>query len=120
MNIVIKAWSHSGIVVKSIKKYIEQLKITFLGTDLSLTLNVHIIFEHITQSLEYLEGRGLRIYSEQSGESIHHHFTDRFWKKYKINRLDNQRHSDALLHALVECNSKALGCSFQLFFYNFL
>ena len=54
-----------------------------------------------------ITGRGLRPWSEQTGESVHHNFKET-WKKYKVNDTDCEIFGENLLKAVTAYNSQHL------------
>ena len=50
---------------------IENVKKMHMGTGVSQTLKIHVIFDHIELCLTFLSGLGLGIMTEQAGEAIH-------------------------------------------------
>lgn len=89
--------SDVGVHIKNLKKAIE-------ATEVSQTLKLHVILKHTEQCLHYLKNKGLGIWSEQAGESIHREFLN-YWKKYKINIMDDPTYSIRLKKAVVEFSS---------------
>ena len=86
---------------------IDNLKIHYLALEgLSVTLKSHVLFDHLVPCLQKLDGNGLGLYSEPSGESVHREFLQHYWQKYKISSLDHPNYSDHLLAAVVEFSSK--------------
>ena len=97
-------------VKDDVQSLLAKFKSSYLATDLSVTLKVHAIFDHLipTLNLPYLQGRGLVVCTEQAGESIHSYFAEHFWKKWKVNSLDHPEFANFLKRAVVEFSSKAL------------
>ncbi|CAH0547201.1 unnamed protein product [Brassicogethes aeneus] len=88
-----------------ILKSIDRLKKTYAATNLSYTLKIHIIIEHLEECLRHLDNsEGLGLWSEQPGESLHREFI-KTWKKYKINDIDNPNYERNLAKAVVEYSS---------------
>jgi hypothetical protein len=84
---------------------IDEFKYNFLSTGVSETLKIHIIMSHIPQCLQFLNGKGLGIWSEQAGEAIHREFL-KFWSRYKINLKTDPNYSIRLMKAVVEFSSR--------------
>lgn len=68
------------------------LRKAILSTGVSQTLKLHIILNHIEDSLQFLDDDGLGTWSEQAGEAIHHEFL-KYWNKNKINLIQNDRYA---------------------------
>ena len=91
-----------------LEKSIENLKKAFDATDVSESLKIHIILNHLLQCLSYLEDdEGFGLWSEQPGESIHREFLF-FRNRYKINFIDDASYGSRLLNAVVEFSSRHL------------
>ena len=84
-----------------------KLKTCIKDTGLSETLKLHCILHHIPHALHYLYGKGLGIWSEQAGESIHRIFL-KFWDKYKMNNMYDPAYEVRLKRAVVEFSSHHL------------
>ena len=65
---------------------------------------MHNIIHHFPHAIDYLNGAGLGIWSEQAGESIHRTFS-MFWDKYKIKYIYNPAYERNLKRAVVEFSS---------------
>ena len=100
----------TSIVVEDMEKIVCDFTKSYLQTDLTITLKVHVIMCHLVSGLKSsnLKGRGLGVCTEQSGESIHFHFLHNFWGKWKVSSLDHPDYSSYLWKATVECASKAM------------
>lgn len=72
---------------------------------LTETLQVHILLYHLKEYLSFLDEARLGLWSEQAGESIHRNILT-FWKKYKMNRIDDERNGDHLLRVVIEFSSR--------------
>ena len=92
----------------NVSELVEKLTRTYLGLHISITLKMHVIFEHLVPCLLNLGGEGLGLYSEQAGESIHRQFLKHHWEKYKINLLDHPNYGEALFNSVVEFSSRHL------------
>ena len=100
----------SKIVRVDVPALLSEFKEAYLETNLTVTLKIHAIFDHLvpTLNLPYFNGRGLGVCTEQAGESIHSHFSEHFWKKWKLSSMDHPEYANNLKRAVVECASKAL------------
>ena len=63
------------------KAHINNLKACLDATEISRTLKIHVLLEHIEQCLIFLDRDYLGLYSEQAGESVHKEFLN-YWEKY--------------------------------------
>lgn len=88
------------------EKLTKELEKSFKSTELSETLKVHVILKHLPQCLTYLDKNGLGLWSEQSGEAIHHVFAKKYWNRYKINFIEDDRYLSNLKKAVVEFSSQ--------------
>ena len=86
---------------EDIDKYIKELRKCFEATKVSETLKIHVVLYHIVDALQFLNKRGLGLWSEQAGESIHREFV-KFWNKYKINSIDDTTYGTRLKRAVVD------------------
>ena len=106
MNKVVENCFSTRKVSTETEKHLIELRALFEGTDLSETLKVHVILEHVKDCLATLkDGRGLGIWSEQSGESIHREFLE-YWSRYKINLLSDPKYGDRLIKAVIKFSSR--------------
>ena len=79
MNRIVEACFGTSIVVDDIQPLVTDLIKKYLAIEhLSITLKMHIIFEHLVSCLQNLNNRGLGLFSEQAGESIHKEFLKTF------------------------------------------
>ena len=91
-----------------IARSIEELKKAFDATEVSESLKIHIILNHLLQCLTTLEeNEGFGLWSEQPGESIHKEFL-LYWNRYKINSMDDPSYVFQLQKAVVEFSSRHL------------
>lgn len=104
-NVVTDCFSTGKVDRETLDKHLQDLRIQFSGTDLSETLKLHCILEHIPECLETLDGRGFGLWSEQAGESIHRVFLH-FWNKHKIHLLTHPKYGISLKKAVVEFSSR--------------
>lgn len=91
-------------VEENLDDYIGELKTALKATEVSETLKIHVILDHLKNGLHFLNGFGLGLWSEQAGESIHREFLSN-WMKYKINSLDHPSYLEHLKKAAVEFSS---------------
>ena len=106
MDKIVNACFGTAKVTEDIETLVDNLLKIYLGLDLSITLKMHVIFEHLSACVKDLGGRGLGLYSEQAGESIHREFQQNFWLKYKIKDINHPKFLDNLFSAVVEFSSK--------------
>ena len=95
-----------GKLKGDVSKLLENFIVQFMALESSVTLKVHIIFEHLIPNLANLGGVGMGLTSEQAGESIHHEFNHNFWSRYKINLLTNPNFAKNWFDANLEFSSK--------------
>lgn len=81
------------------QQHVEELKRIYPATALSLTLEAHVLFEHLNHGLNYLNGTSLGMWSEQAGEPVHREFL-KYWSKYQISYLESPNYT---LLNLMEC-----------------
>lgn len=86
--------------LRELQKVIEGLDI-----EISKTLKIHVLVEHLKHCLHFLGKNGLGLWSEQAGESIHREFL-KFWERYKINLLEDSTYPTRLRRAVVEFSSR--------------
>lgn len=105
MDKVVSLYFSIRRVDNEVKKHISALRKCFDATNVTETLKIHVLLEHLEECLHFLDGHdGLGIWSEQSGESIHRIFLN-FWGKRKINMMNNEHYSTNLKKAVVEFSS---------------
>ena len=104
MDKVVECCFSTKKVGENLDDHIEKFKLAYKSTGVSETLKVHVIMEHLKNCLSYLDGRGLGLWSEQAGESVHREFL-KFWDKYKINLLEDSSYAERLKRAVVEFSS---------------
>lgn len=87
------------------------MKKAYQATEMNETLKVHVLLDHLVQSLLFL-GRpdGLGIWTEQAGESVHHFFL-KTWDKYRVNCMTDAEgsfvtYAERLMKAVVEFSSQ--------------
>ena len=105
-NKLVHACFGANQLQKDLDKLLDNFVKSYKALNSSVTLKVHIVFEHLIPGLANLNGRGLGIVSEQAGESIHHEFDHHFWARYKINSMSNPRFSNNWYNANLEFCSK--------------
>lgn len=86
---------------------ILELKKILYDIDVSQSLKIHVLLDHVVESLQYLFNYGLGVWSEQAGESIHREFL-KFWELSKINSIESECYVDKLLKAVVNFSSRHL------------
>lgn len=85
-----------------LRKALDAVK---LIDDLSETLKLHVLTDHVEQCLKFIKNNdGLGDYSEQSGESIHREFL-KIWMKYKISDISHESYPKRLLSSVIEFSS---------------
>lgn len=106
MNKVVHGCFSTKKVSTDINKHLEELSKCFYAIpNLSETLKIHILLNHVEDSIDFINNQGLGLWSEQAGESIHHEFS-KYWQKYKINSINSYSYSSRLKSAVVECSSR--------------
>lgn len=91
-----------GLYMKELRKALDAVKYI---DDVSETLKIHVLTNHIEECLEFIENNdGLGTWSEQSGESIHREFLNT-WKRYHINDIFHESYPKNLLAAVIEFSS---------------
>ena len=88
------------------QKKIAVFAMDYLKLGISVTPKVHAVLFHVAEFC-LLTGQGLCPWSEQAGESVHHHFKQT-WKNYKVNDVERDIYADNLLRAVAAYNSKHL------------
>lgn len=83
---------------------IEELKRAYESTEVSTTLKIHVVIEHLKSCLHFLNNDGLGFWSEQAGESVHREFLT-FWNRHKINAIDDPSFPKRLKKSVVEFSS---------------
>ncbi|KAJ6646342.1 hypothetical protein Bhyg_01553, partial [Pseudolycoriella hygida] len=63
-------------------RHLTTVKRIFPATNLSFTLKIHVLWEHLEHGIHYLNGNSLGMWSEQAGESVHREFL-KYWSKYQ-------------------------------------
>lgn len=107
MNKIVECSFSTQKVGPELGKNVEELNSVFKATGLTKTLKIHVTLEHLLQCIQFVNGNGLGMWSEQAGESIHREFM-KFWDKYKINALNSPQYLSRLKTAVVEFSSSHL------------
>lgn len=108
MNTIVDIYFTTNIVnITNINKHLTALRRAFQSTNVSQTLKIHVILDHLEQGLIHLNYDGLGLWSEQAGESIHREFL-KFWDRFKINIIDDPTFSARLKKAVVTFSSQHL------------
>lgn len=94
----------SSTVGDDLEKHVKEFKKMCEATDLSTTLKLHVVFEHITDCLKYMNKNGLGTCSEQAGETIHSEFLIH-WNRRKINSLEDPNYIIKLKKSVVAFSS---------------
>ena len=84
---------------------IREVRQTFLSTQVTETLKIHVATAHIENCLDFLSGAGLGLWSEQTGEAIHTEFL-KYWALYRINLISDPRYGKQLLKAGIDFSSR--------------
>ena len=107
-HLVANLFSSSKINISNdtVRYLLETAVASYMKLGITITLKVHVIFNHLEQMLSRCHGLGLGIYSAQAIESSHREFLDHFWYKYKIESLTNPNYAQNLMKACVEFSSK--------------
>lgn len=89
----------------ALERLLHELKKMVLATGVSITPKLHILLDHLRESLDFLDDNvGLGFWSEQAGESIHHEFVQ-IWNKYKVKSPNNPSYGPRLKRTVVEFSS---------------
>ena len=91
-------------VAADLNESVKNFRKTFLATEVSDTLKIHVVTQHLNHCLDYLSGYGLGVWSEQAGEAVHTEF-DNFWDRYKINNIEDPLFLSQLKKAVIEFSS---------------
>lgn len=82
-KIVTSFFTAGNVDDPNIYEYLDDFCYNFCSTELSETLKLHILIEHIPHSLHFLNNKGLGSKSEKATESCHREFK-KYWEKYKF------------------------------------
>ena len=99
-NLVEVSFWNTKIEWPKLEKCLTHIKKTVKVTGTSETLKIHGAISHFKHGLHFLGNRGLGLWSEQAGESIHTEFLH-YWKRYKIN-LDEDNYGHSLEKAVID------------------
>lgn len=105
MNKVVQDCFSTNEVGSELDKHINELNKNFKSTGVSETLKMHVLLKHLKHCLHFLDKRGLGLWSEQAGESIHREFL-KFWERYKVNDVTDPSYSTQLEKAVIEFSSR--------------
>ena len=105
-HLVANLFSSSKINISddSVRYLLEAAVASYMKLDITITLKVHMIFNHLEQMLSRCHGLG--VYSAQAIESSHQEFLDHFWCKYKIESFTNPNYAQNLIKVCVKFSSK--------------
>lgn len=104
MNKIVHASFSTCKVTEDMPRAIENLYKNFLATEVSKTLKIHVLVDHLTECLSFLAGEGLGKWSEQPGESIHYEFLIH-WNRRKVNSLKDPSYIQKLKDAVISFSS---------------
>lgn len=106
MNKVVNCCFKSDKVGEGLNEHLKELRRALDAIEnLSETVKIHVLKEHIEKCLEFIENDyGLGLWSEQCGESIHREFLE-IRSRYFVNDIDNELYSIQLLRAVIEFSS---------------
>ena len=90
-----------------LNKYVEELRRTYVALDISETLKAHVVLQHLPHCLQFLNGNGLGVCSEQAGETMHSLFL-KYMERYSINFTDHESFGKRVKKATVEFSSEHL------------
>ena len=69
----------------------------------SFLSQLHLVFDHLAEYVE-MEGMGMALFSEQTGESLHSDFK-KTWLHYQVKNIEAKSYAGNLLRATVAYNS---------------
>jgi hypothetical protein len=101
---VLNSLHESLVDVNCLKRKIEDFKIAWKGSGMSVTTKVHIVFEHLVDFVILKECKNIGRFCEQSHESAHAEF-DKTWRKYIVKEISNKHFKDRLLKSVIDYNS---------------
>ena len=106
MNKIVHCCFTSNKVGPSLECHLTEFENAMKSIEnISQTLKIHIVLEHVKQSLQFIDGNnGLGLWSEQSGESVHREFLST-WKRHSINVIKDESYLPRLLKAVTEFSS---------------
>lgn len=101
MNTIVDNYFTTNIVnITNLNMHLTELRKAFRSTNVSQTLKIHVVLDHLEQGLIHLNYDGLGLWSEQAGESVHREFI-KFWDRFKINIIDDPTYSGRLKKLLL-------------------
>lgn len=71
MNRVVENCFSTRKISFELHKNIQDLRKSFYAFNVSETLKIHILINHVEKCLEYIDNVGLGVWAEQAGESIY-------------------------------------------------
>lgn len=106
MNKIVICSFTAGKVGPSLDAHIAELyKALKSIDDLSVTLKIHVILEHVDQSFSFIQdNNALGFWSEQSGESVHRDFL-KIWELFKVSSIAHESYASQLLKAVTKYSS---------------
>lgn len=104
-KIVEKCFAAKKADITDFNKNLKELREALKSTEISQTLKIHIILEHLEEAIIFLNNDGLGLWSEQAGESVHSEF-NKYWDRFKINLLDEPSFINRLKKAVVTFSSQ--------------
>jgi hypothetical protein len=108
MNKVVETcFSNLYVVPDVLENQLNHLKKMYIATGLSETIKIHSITCHLKDCIIFLKNRGLGMWSEQTGESIHREFL-KYWNRYKINVNDDSDYGTRLKRAVMDFSTDHL------------
>lgn len=103
-KIVESCFTAKKVDLSDFDKNISELRNALKSTDVSQTIKIHVILDHLKQAIMLINNDGLGLWSEQAGESIHREFV-KFWDKFKINSIEDPSYQNRLKKAVVSFSS---------------
>jgi hypothetical protein len=108
MNKVVETcFSNLYVVPDVLENQLSHLKKMYIAIGLSETIKIHSITCHLKDCIIFLKNRGLGMWSEQTGESIHREFL-KYWNRYKINVIDDSDYGTRLKRAVMDFSTDHL------------
>lgn len=104
MDKIVSCSFSSRKVSNDLNLQVENLTKLYEATGLSVTLKIHVIFEHLVKCVSFLNSP-LGPCSEQPGETVHSEFI-KFWKNFKINDTKSEDYLINLKKAVVQFSSQ--------------
>lgn len=100
MNKIVSCSFSSRKVDNDLNLQVANLTKLYQATGLSVTLKIHVIFEHLVKCISFLNSP-LGPCSEQPGETVHSEFL-KIWKFHKINDTKSEEYLKNLKKAVVQ------------------